>query len=107
MNREQIITEIYNSNLFEKMASRYSTKLGGLKEDWIQHLYLTLCEIPEDKLVELYNKKELNYYLYYIGKAACFNDNSDFNKLHKGRLDIVYSIDDENYKEKGDKYGQD
>lgn len=101
MTKNDIITEIYNSNLFEKMASTYNSKLGYYKEDWIQHMYLVACEIPEEKLIDMYNKGELNYYLFYIGKASCFNPNSDFNKTHIGRLDIAFSLDDENYKEKG------
>lgn len=99
MNREQIITELYNSNLFEKMASTYSSKLGDAKEDWIQNMYLIACEIPEDRLIELYEKKELNYYLFYIGKAQAYNDKSEFWKETKGRIDIAYSMDDPNYQE--------
>ena len=102
MSKNDIITEIYTNKLFEKMASSYNSKLGSYKEDWIQYMYLTLCELPENKLLDLHKKGELNYYLFYVGKAQAFNDNSDFNKLHKGRLDIAFSIDDENYKEKGD-----
>lgn len=104
MNKNDIITEIYNSNLFEKMASTYEAKLGCNREDWIQHMYLFTCEIPEEKLLDLYEKKELNYYLFYVGKASCFNPNSEFNKIHRGRINIEYSLDDENYKEKGDEY---
>lgn len=102
MTKNDIITELYNDNLFEKMATVYNTKLGQHKEDWIQHMYLLTCEIPEEKLTDLYNKKELNYYLYYIGKAQAFNDHSEFWRDHKGRLNIEYSLDDINYSEKGD-----
>lgn len=106
MSKNDIITELYNDNLFEKMATVYINKIGPYKEDWIQYMYLIACEIPEEKLIDLYSKKELNYYLFYIGKAQAFNDNSDFWKEHKGKLKIGFSIDDENYKEKGDYYEQ-
>lgn len=102
MTRNDILTELFNDNLFEKMATVYNTKLGQYKEDFIQFMYLTTCEIPEEKLIDLHNKGELNYYLFYVGKAQAFNNNSDFWREHKGRLNIEYSLDDENYKEKGD-----
>lgn len=104
MNKNEIITEIYNNNLIEKLSNTFTSKIGLYKEDFTQHLYLILCEIPEEKLIGLYERKELDYYLYYISKAQAFNDKSEFWKEHKGRLDIEFSLDDINYT--GDNYGK-
>lgn len=97
--RNKILTELYNSRLIEKLANTYSSKLGNLNDDWIQQMYLTICELPEEQLIDLYNKGELTYYIYYVCRAQAYNDMSDFWKLHKGRVQIDYSIDDPNYKE--------
>lgn len=100
MSKNDIITEIYKKNLIEKLTNNFISKIGAYKEDFRQHLYLILCNIDEEKLIGLYERKELEYYLYYIAKAQVFNERSDFWKEHKGFLTIDHSLDDENYKEK-------
>jgi hypothetical protein len=57
MNREEILNYIIETKLVEN----YTKKLAN-SDDWeqiediTQEIYLQICEIPEDKLIELYNQ---------------------------------------------------
>ena len=97
MTRDQIITEVYNSDMIKNISNVYRSILGNYRKDFISYMYELLCNIPEEKLIQLYNDQQLNYYLYYIGKAQSNNKNSDFWKIHKGRINIDGSIDDYDY----------
>lgn len=97
MTRDQIIIEVYNNGMIKNISNVYKSILGSYRNDFISHMYEILCNIPEEKLIQLYNDQQLNYYLYYIGKAQSNNKNSDFWKLYKERLNIDGSMDDSNY----------
>lgn len=97
MTRDQIITEIYQNNIVSNIAQHYNSVLLSYKSDFISYMYEVLCNIPEKKLIQLYNDNQLLYYIIYIIKAQAYNKNSDFWKTHKGKIIIDGSIDDENY----------
>lgn len=78
--REYILTEVYNSNILKKMANKYASKLKGDIDDFVSHCLLIICEIPEDKLVKLYNDNQLYFYVVKIANNQCWNDKSTFNK---------------------------
>lgn len=65
--RNKIIEEIYNKHIPEKILSKVN-KLNSYedREDYIQEMYLILLEIPKDKLIKLYEKKELADYFSKI-----------------------------------------
>lgn len=100
MNRSEIINEVVNNGIIEKYARSITFKDLYYKEEFIQLLYLILCEIPEDKLIKLYKKKELYFYLIKICKNQFFNKYSTFNSQMEFNdraisLDNFYSFSDE------------
>lgn len=92
MNREQIIQEIYKSGLIQKYTNYFKSYHKNY-DDFSQHLFLILCEIPEDKLIKMYEAKELSFYMFYIAKSQATNKKSDYNKLINGRIEIDKNID--------------
>lgn len=80
MSRNEVIEYIYNLKIVEKCASRFSNIIGQYKEDFIQYIYLQLLEIPEDKLLDLFSKGELVYYIIAISRNNALGRYSNFFK---------------------------
>lgn len=59
--KNQIITELYNTNFVDKYCRQIFKNTNEIDiEDVIQHCYLQICEIDEQKLIDIYNKKGIN-----------------------------------------------
>ena len=83
--KNQMITEIYNKNYPMKAWHR---KKDSTYEDYCQYMYLLLTEMPEDKLLTLYERGELDDYFYQM----CWNQslpNSKFFKDLYGKLETI------------------
>ena len=65
MNKQDIITIIHKEHWIEDIIKKYNLD-GSLKDDFIQEMYLILLEYNEDKIVELYSKYQLKYFLIRI-----------------------------------------
>lgn len=100
MERSDVINEVVNSGIIEKYARSITFKDSYYKEEFIQLMYLILCEIPEDKLIKLYKKNQLYFYLVRICKNQFFNKYSTYNTQMEFNdrtvnLEQFYSFSDE------------
>lgn len=100
MERKDIINEVVTSGIIEKYTRSIVFKDSYYKEEFIQLMYLILCEIPEDKLIKLYKKNQLYFYLIRICKNQFFNKYSTYNTQMEFNdrtvsLDQFYSFRDE------------
>jgi hypothetical protein len=59
--------------------------LGTNKEDWKQEMWLIILELPEDKLIRLYENKELDWYILSIARNQVVNDRSTFNRKYNDK----------------------
>lgn len=76
--REQIINDLYNSpDLISAFKSKAPT---GTWEDLRQEVFLLLCQIPDERFLELYNKNVLKYYAVRITLNLVRNKRSKFLK---------------------------
>lgn len=90
MTKNQIIQQVYDSHIVIKVAKRYLSYIqSGNLDDFCQHIYLTLCELPENKLQELYEKEQLPYYIFYICKAQATNFSGKFHKIHDCKTNTI------------------
>lgn len=80
--RDKILQEIYTSQIIEKVSSRYWSYIKGNREDFIQYIYLILCELPEKKLVHLYQNNQINFYIISIIKNQATCDYNPFHRLY-------------------------
>lgn len=65
-NYRQICRNIvYSQSLFDYQTESY-VENDYLTDELYSEFLLSICEIDEDKLIELYNKQELNFYLLRI-----------------------------------------
>ena len=76
--REQIINDLYNSpDLISAFKSKAPT---GTWEDLRQEVFLLLCQIPDERFLELYNKNVLKYYIVRITLNLTRHKRSKFLK---------------------------
>lgn len=65
MNKQDIITIIHKEHWIEDIIKKYNLD-ESLKDDFVQEMYLILLEYNENKIIELYNKNQLKYFLIRI-----------------------------------------
>lgn len=90
MTREEILIEVFNSQILNKMANKYKARLGSDADEFVSHCISIVCEMPEEKLLRLYKDGQLYFYIVSIAKNQAWNDNSVFNKnvIERGIIKI-------------------
>lgn len=101
----KIITELYKKNIPMKVYNKLKRDLPYIEdvEDYQQEMYLILLETPEDKLIKLYNDKELDNYFARICINQLVNKNSNLHKLLQTKWNKT-EIDDETDRETEGEY---
>lgn len=100
ISREKILIDLYESHIVENLTDRFWSYTAENRDDFVQMIYLQVCEIPEDRLVRLYNEHQLDFYVISIIKNQAQCDYNKFRKLyHDDRVQYI-----ENYKEYEDIY---
>jgi hypothetical protein len=87
MGRNKILLEFWHSdevnNAFSKMHPI------ELQEDLKSEVFLILAELPEEKLIGLYNRKELRFYIVRIMLNLVQNVNNQFYKQYRNFTELV------------------
>lgn len=95
ISREKILIDLYNSHIVEKLTDRFWSYTAENRDDFIQMIYLQVCEIPEDRLIRLYNDHSLDFYIISIVKNQAQCDYNKFRKLyHDDRIQLVENYND-------------
>ena len=85
MSKNDAITSIANSKSLKSMAYKF---VGSSNyEDLFQEMLLRLLNMPEERIIELQENKQLERYAYGIMTNEAFNPNNKFRKLYE--VDIV------------------
>ena len=60
MIREKVLKYLYDSNFVKYFVKKlmYPEDIEDLYEDFLQEVYFQLCEVPEEKWEELYNRRD-------------------------------------------------
>lgn len=74
-----------DKELIDKLGNTFHSQLGTNKEDWKQEMWLIILELPEDKLIRLYENKELDWYILSIARNQVVNDRSTFNRKYNDK----------------------
>jgi hypothetical protein len=98
MGRNEILIEFWKSeevnNAFSKMHPI------ELQEDLKAEVFLILCEMPEAKLIDLYDKKQLRFYLVRIMLNLIQSTDKKFYQKYRNFTELVgYEKKDEEYNE--------
>jgi len=62
--RDLILTEVYESKEVSKAINKVEPKC--IRDDLRQEVFMVLCKMEEEKLIGLYERKELMYYIVRI-----------------------------------------
>ena len=87
MSRDEILSEFWESNsvneAFEKMQP------VELQADLKAEVFLILCEMDETKLIGLYERNELKYYMVRIMLNMIKSDRSSFFKNYRNYVELL------------------
>ena len=86
MSRDEILSEFWESKsvneAFEKMQP------VELQADLKAEVFLVLCEMEEEKLIGLYQRNELKYYMVRIMLNMIKSDRSNFFKNYRNYVEL-------------------
>lgn len=81
MNKD-IYTTIAEEKMIENLIDKYNVQ-SKYKQDLSQEIYLIVLTKPPELLQQLYDNKQLNYYLARIISNQYFSKTSQFYKNYK------------------------
>lgn len=87
----KILDELERENVIRDMCVNMRVAQNDI-DDLIQEIYIILLEYNKDKIVELYTKKQLRYFLVGIIQRQYHSSTSPFYKKYKK----YYTLVDEN-----------
>lgn len=82
MNKNEIITDLYNRGTIKKFLNRYLEKEENLK-DLEQDIYILLIKLPTDLLTEMYLSGKLEHWLAATIKNQIYSKTSYYYKTYK------------------------
>lgn len=86
--KNKIVEEIFNSNLLSTLFKNMSVK-GNDFEDLQQEILLILLEYDDDKIIEMYNNKQLKWFIIKLIKNQYFSVNSPYYKKYKKYYNLI------------------
>ena len=96
MNRNSIIEKLWNSQELKEAIAKMQPE--DLQDDLRSEIFKVLCEMEEDKLVDMYNRNVLRFYLVRTMLNMTQSNTSQFYKLYRKPLQTelpIYDRDEE------------
>lgn len=81
-NRNAIIAEIYSGGMLDELLKNMGIKENDF-EDLKQELSIILLEYDEEKIITMYEKKQLKFFLVKVIQFQYFSATSPFYKKYK------------------------
>ena len=88
----KILDELERENIVRDICNNMNVSPNDI-DDLIQEVYVILLEYRAEKIIELYNNKQLKYFLVGILKRQYHSNTSPFYKKYKK----YYTLVDGNY----------
>lgn len=103
MSREKILNELVNSCFIEWYTLQLMSKTSGFilqtdeeYQEYIQEIWLQICEIQEDKLIDLYNENKLKAYVSgLIHRNVKSNTSPAYTHIRKQNNKYIRKSDDD------------
>lgn len=84
----KILIELEEENVLREMCTNMNVSPNDM-DDFVQELYVILLEYNQDKIIELYNKKQLKFFIVGIIQRQYHSKTSPFYKKYKKYYSIV------------------
>lgn len=91
LSRHAIISELYQSKNFCDCINKFDQ--AHLREDLKQEVALIICAWPDDRVIELHRKGELNFYVVRVILNQMQSSTSPFYKIHRRSTESYEEID--------------
>ena len=88
----KILDELERDNIIRDMCMNMRVSPNDI-EDLIQEVYIILLEYSPNKIIELYEKKQLKFFIVGIIRRQYYSNTSPFYKKYKK----YYTLVDGNY----------
>ena len=103
MSREKILNELVNSGFIEWYTLQLMSKTSGFivqtdeeYQEYIQEIWLQICEIQEDKLIDLYKENKLKAYVSgLIHRNVKSNTSPAYTHIRKQNNKYIRKSDDD------------
>lgn len=82
MTVNYIVEELYKTNLIIELCKNIGVSDKDM-DDFTQEIYLILLEYDEEKLIEIYNKNQLKFFIVRIIQNQYNSKNSPFYMKYK------------------------
>ena len=113
MSKDKILNELVNSCFIEWYTIQLMSKTSGFitqtdeeYQEYIQEIWLQICEIQEDKLIDLYKENKLKAYISgLIHRNVKSNTSPAYTHIRKQNNKYIRKSDDdwEKYSDTNDK----
>jgi len=80
--RDKILTDLFKSKFMKDLLTTITSN-NPLKEELQSELFLILCEMSEEKIVNAFNNNYLNYLCVSIVKNQYHSNTSSFHKVFR------------------------
>lgn len=80
--KNRIIKELATNKVVEELCCNMGAEQAYL-DDLVQEIYLILLEYNEDKLIKMFERKQLKFFIVRIIMNQYFSKNSPFYKKYK------------------------
>ncbi len=97
MGRNEILIEFWQSEEVNKAFTKMHPI--ELQDDLKSEVFLILAELPEQKLFDLYDKKQLRFYIVRIMLNLVQNNNNQFYKRYRNFVEYTQQEVAESYQE--------
>ena len=103
MNKEKILNELVKSGFIEWYTLQLMSKTSGFilqtdeeYQEYIQEIWLQICEIQEDKLIDLYKENKLKAYVSgLIHRNVKSNTSPAYTHIRKQNNKYIRKSDDD------------
>lgn len=88
VGKNGIIAEIYSSGILEELFKNMGVKENDI-DDLKQEISMILLEYNSTKIIEMYEKKQLKFFLVKVIQNQYFSSNSPYYKKYKKYYQLV------------------
>ena len=89
-----MVNIIAKERLVEEIVSNIAKTNSDILNDLSQNIYIDLLLKDEEKIVNLYETKQLRFFIVKMAKNNLFSKNSPFYKTFKKNANLTVDIDD-------------
>ena len=94
MNKTQIISQLANEKLVERVINKIDSTIMHNCPDLANDIYLSLMEKDSDTIVSLFESGQLAFFIIRMVKNNIFSANSPYDRIYKKHENSKVTLDE-------------